>query len=56
MRNVFKMTDAAFLKDLAERLRHVPVCHGVNGADIDRLGEVIAHMPKKPTFNPKRKT
>jgi hypothetical protein len=30
-------TDAEFLRDLAERIMHIPVCHGVDGGDSDRL-------------------
>lgn len=33
-----ELTDAEYLRDLAERLRHIPVAHGTDGYDVDRLG------------------
>ncbi len=38
-----------YLRDLATRIRKVPVCHGVDGYDIDALREVsqgIAELEK----------
>lgn len=49
--------DIEFLRDLAERLRHIAVMHGVDGYDIDRLGSLarrIEHTQKRyPNGRPK---
>jgi hypothetical protein len=37
---------AEYLRDLAERLRHVPVMYGVDGYDVDRLGWIAADTTK----------
>jgi hypothetical protein len=35
-----EQTDAEFVRDLAERLRHIPVMYGTDDGDIDRLLEI----------------
>lgn len=42
--SIFDMTDRDYLLDLRERLRAVPVMYGVDGSDIDRLGELIGRL------------
>jgi hypothetical protein len=34
------LTDVEYLRDLAERLRHIPVMYGTDDGDIDRLLEI----------------
>ena len=34
------MSDSDYLRDLAQRLRHIAVTHGVDGGDVDRLEEI----------------
>lgn len=38
--NYEEMSDSEYLKDLAERLRHIPASFNVDGYDIDRLEEI----------------
>ena len=39
-----KATDAEWLRDLANRIRNVPVMYGLNGFDIDCLGDMAKRM------------
>lgn len=39
-----ELSPAAYLRDLAGRLMHVPVVHGVDGYDIDRLSEIARSL------------
>ena len=41
--------NAAFLRDLAERLMRVPVQYGVDGGDIDTLNAIAAEMERVTT-------
>ena len=41
-------TDAAFLRDLAERLYRIPVMYGVDQGDIDRLYEIAKILGVNP--------
>lgn len=43
-----ELPPAAYLRDLAERLRHVPVMYGTDGYDIDRLAEIARAIEKAP--------
>lgn len=36
--------DVEFLRDLAERIRHIAVMHGVDGYDIDRLASLARRI------------
>lgn len=36
----YEMTDQEYLRDLSERLMHVPVMHGTDQYDVDRLLEM----------------
>ncbi len=38
------MTPAQYLRDLAERLMHIPVEHGTDGHDIDTLGFIAREL------------
>jgi hypothetical protein len=33
-----------FLKDLANRVMHIPVIHGTNGYDVDRLNRLAKQL------------
>ncbi len=35
---------AAYLRDLADRIMHIPTMYGVDTYDIDRLGRIAAHV------------
>lgn len=39
-----ELNDPYYLRDLAERLRNVPVMYGTDGYDIDRLQEVAKNI------------
>ena len=39
-----KMADSEYLRDLAERLRHIPVMYGTDGYDIDRLEQIAKRL------------
>lgn len=39
-------SDVAFLRDLAERLRHVPGTFGIDDGDIDRLRAIALEKDK----------
>jgi hypothetical protein len=41
-----EQTDPEFLRDLAERIRHIAVMHGVNGYDIDRLEALAQRLDR----------
>jgi hypothetical protein len=41
-----------FLIDLRERIRHIPVTHGVDGMDIDMLGEILAYVGSPRPMEP----
>jgi hypothetical protein len=41
-----ELNSADFLRDLAERLRHIPVIHGTDDADISRLYRVAKQLEK----------
>lgn len=46
-----KMTDVEYLRDLAERLMRVPVVHGTDQADVERLQFIASHMEDgEPNF------
>lgn len=38
--------DVAYLRDLAERIFRIPVMHGVNQLDYDRLREIAQKLDK----------
>lgn len=44
-----QLSDSKYLRDLAERLMHVPVMHGVDQSDADRLIAVARNIeePKR---------
>lgn len=42
-----ELSDVAYLRDLAERLRNVPCMYGTDGYDIDRLQEVAQNLEIK---------
>lgn len=44
-----ELDDASYLRDLSERLRHVPVMYGVDDLDIGRLREIAKGLEKKET-------
>lgn len=37
-------TDSEFLRDLAERLMHIPVMYGVDQGDADRLDDIARKL------------
>jgi hypothetical protein len=37
-------SDVEYLRDLAERLMHVPVMHGVDQGDVSRLHEIATKL------------
>lgn len=43
-------SDAEYLRGLAERLMHVPLAHGTDQSDVDRLTEIAASF--RPTVDP----
>lgn len=47
-----EMSDAEYLRDLAERLMHVPATYGTDGYDTDRLSEIARYAS---TARPKEK-
>lgn len=42
------LNDHNYLKDLAERLMHVPAMYGTDGYDVDRLTEIAKGMTVNP--------
>ena len=38
------LSDVAYLRDLAERLTHVPVMYGTDQYDVDRLHQVVKRL------------
>lgn len=46
-KDIFNMTSAEYLRDLAERLRHIPVMYGTDGGDIDRLAMIAKQLDRK---------
>lgn len=46
-------TDPDYLRDLAERIMHIPVMHNVDQGDVSRLQEIARRLEKKP--KPKQK-
>ena len=40
-------SDRKYLLDLANRLMHIPVMHGVNSGDIDRLGQIAKQFKEE---------
>ena len=42
-----ELPDAEYLRDLAERLMHVPVMYGTDGYDIDRLAAIARKLEGK---------
>ncbi len=40
-------SDAAYLRDLANRLMNVPVCFGVGGFDIDCLSDMARRIERE---------
>ena len=42
-----ELTNAAYLRDLAERLREIPVRYGVDGYDIDRLVDMARELDEQ---------
>lgn len=46
------LSDPEYLRDLAERLRHIPVMYGTDGYDIDRLYEMARAIEKPPSSGP----
>jgi len=40
-------SDAAYLRDLANRLMKVPVCFGVDGFDIDCLSDMARRIERE---------
>lgn len=40
--------DVEFLRDLAQRLWHIPVMYGVDQSDADRLDSIARKLEKKP--------
>ncbi len=41
-----ELSDKEYLKDLAERLLHVPVMYGIDGYDIGRLSDMSSALPE----------
>lgn len=41
-------TDTEFLRDLAERLRRIPVLYGVDDGDVDKLLNLADRLPHDP--------
>jgi hypothetical protein len=39
-----RMTDGEYLRDLAERLMRIPVVHGTDQADVERLQFIASHL------------
>lgn len=40
-------SDSAYLRDLSNRLMHVPVMYGIDGFDIDCLAEMAGRLEAK---------
>jgi hypothetical protein len=43
-----ELPPAAYLRDLAERLMHIPVMYGIDQGDSDRLAEIAREIEKAP--------
>lgn len=41
-----KLSDADYVRNLAERLMRIPVMYGTNGYDIDRLHEIAKTLDR----------
>jgi hypothetical protein len=42
-----ELSDAEYLRNLAERLLHIPVMFGTDGYDIDRLSNIARELDAK---------
>lgn len=42
-----ELSDAEYLRDLAKRLREIPVIYGTDDGDIDRLYEIAGSIPSR---------
>lgn len=45
-----ELNDAAYLRDLAERLMHVPVIYGTDQSDVVRLLEIAQVLDNPPAM------
>lgn len=44
MSELWELNDIEYLKNLAERIRHIPVMFHVDGFDIDRLEQIAEKL------------
>ena len=45
-----ELNEADYLRDLAERLRRIPVMYGTDGGDISRLYEIAGILDNPPAM------